>query len=126
MNENNNKKCEGFDHIPVNVLAASKPIIIKNLTELFQKTYATSKLPDQWKVIKIVPTFKKGNKVEIENYRPKANICSTSKIFERLILNQIHYLKSKNKLNLTGKQQHGFKRSKSTATAGIVRKILCV
>ena len=58
------------------------------------------------------PTFKKGNKVEIENYCPKANLCSTSKNFERLILKQIHYLESKNKLDLTGKQQYGFKRNK--------------
>ena len=31
---------------------------------------------------------------------------------------QIHYLESTNKLDLTGKNQHGFKRNKSTATAG--------
>ena len=61
--------------------------------------------------------FKKGNKTEIENYRPIANLCSASKIFEKLILKQIHYLESTNKLDLTGKNQHGFKRSKSTATA---------
>ena len=54
----------------------------------------------------------------IENYRPIANLCSASKIFEKLILKQIHYLESTNKLDLTGKQQHGFKRNKSTATAG--------
>ena len=30
----------------------------------------------------------------------------------------MYYLESKNKLDLTGKQQHGFKRNKSTATAG--------
>ena len=65
MNELNNKKCEGFDRIPVCVLAAAKPILLKNLTELFQKIYVTCKLPEQWKVTKIVPTFKKGNKVDI-------------------------------------------------------------
>ena len=31
---------------------------------------------------------------------------------------QIHYLESTNKLDLTGKNQHGFKCNKSTATAG--------
>ena len=47
-----------------------------------------------------------------------ANLCSASKIFEKLILKQIHYLESTNKLDLTGKNQHGFKRNRSTATAG--------
>ena len=75
-------------------------------------------MPEQWKVSKIVPIFKKGCKTKIENYRPIANLCSSSKIFEKLILKQIHYLESKNKLDLTGKRQHGFKKNKSTATAG--------
>jgi hypothetical protein len=36
-----------------------------------------------------------------------------SKIFEKLLLKQIQYLESKNKLDLTGKQQHGFKKTKA-------------
>ena len=73
---------------------------------------------------KIVPIFKKGSKSNIENYRPIANQCSTSKIFEKLILKQIHYLESKNLLDFTGKQQHGFKKNKSTATAGLLLQSL--
>ena len=80
--------------------------------------YCSSKIPEQWKFSKIISTFKNGNKVEIESYRPIANLCSTSNFFEKLILKQINYLESKNKLDLTGKYQHGFKKSKSTATAG--------
>jgi hypothetical protein len=83
-----------------------------------KKTYSTGSIPEQWKISKIIPIHKKGNKSEIENYRPIANLCSTSKILEKLILKQIHYLESKNELDLTGKNQHGFKRNKSTATAG--------
>ena len=64
--------------------------------------------------------FWKGNKNEIENYRPIANLCSASKNFKKLILKQIHYLEISNKLDLTGKNQHGFKRNKSTATAGVL------
>ena len=60
----------------------------------------------------------------IENYRPIANLCSASKVFEKLILKQIQYLESKNKLDLTGRQQHGFKRKKSTATAGALLQSL--
>ena len=47
------------------------------------------KIPEQWKVAKIIPIFKKGSKVSIENYRPIANLCSASKVFEKLILKQI-------------------------------------
>jgi hypothetical protein len=52
------------------------------------------------------------------NLPPVANLCSTSKIFEKLILKQINYLESINKLDFTGNNQHGFKCNKSTVTAG--------
>ena len=81
------------------------------MANLFSKIYSTGKIP--------VPTHKKGSKNVIENYRPIANLCSGSKIFEKLILKQIH-LESTNKLDLTGKHQHGFKRNKGTATAGVL------
>ena len=116
--ELSSKKCEGFDRLPVCFINDSKDIIQDPLSSLFSKIYSTGQIPEQWKVSKIVPIFKKGSKNEIENYRPIANLCSTSKFFEKLILNQIHYLESTNKLDLTGKQQHGFKKNKSTATVG--------
>ena len=122
------KHCEGYDRIPVRILADARDILLDPMTDLFQKfleqtdlfqkIYATGLIPEQWKVSKIIPIFKKGDKSKIENYRPIANLCAGSKVFEKLILKQIHYLESKNLLDLTGKQQHGFKKIKSTATAG--------
>ena len=123
LSDLNNKKCEGFDRIPVCVLFDAKDVLLTPFTKLFDKIYSTGKIPDQWKVSKIIPIFKKGSKTEIENYRPVANLCSTSKIFEKLFLKQIHYLENTNKLDLTGKHQHGFKRKKSTATAGALKWI---
>ena len=86
--------------------------------QLYHQATTAGSIPEQWKISKIIPIHKSGNKDEIENYRPIANLCSTSKVFEKLILNQIHYLEKTNKLDLTGKNQHGFKKTKSTATAG--------
>ena len=62
--------------------------------------------------LKLSPSLKKGSKNKIENYRPIANLCSASKIFEKSILKHIHYLESTNNLDsLTGKQQHGFEKN---------------
>ena len=118
LSDLNSKKCEGLDRIPVCAIYDARHTLLAPFTALFDKIYNTCEIPEQWKVSKIIPIFKKGNKTEIENYRPIANLCSASKIFEKLILKQIQYLESTNKLDLTGKNQHGFKRSKSTATAG--------
>ena len=116
--------CSTSMHIDIDIyyllcaLSDARAILKDNLSLLFDKIYSTCTVPEQWKVSKIVPIFKKGSKVEIENYRAIENLCSTSKNFEKFILKQIHYLESTNKLDLTGKNQHGFKRNKSTATAG--------
>ena len=118
------KKCEGFDRIPVCILVDAEELLLPPLTTLFKLIYEQKTIPDQWKMAKIIPIFKKGNKSNVENYRPIANQCSTSKIFEKLILKQIHYLESINKLDFTCKQQHGFKKNKSTATAGLVLQSL--
>ena len=85
----NNKKCEGFDRIPVNIIVDARDILLDPMFELFDKIYKTKLIPEQWKVSKIIPTFKKGDKTLIENYRPIANLCSTSKVFEKLISKQI-------------------------------------
>ena len=46
------------------------------------------------------------------------------KVFERLILNRIGQLEILNKVDLTGKQQHGFKKAKGTCTAGLLLQSL--
>ena len=79
------KRCEGYDRIPVCALVDSKEILLDPLFSLFSKIYKTKQIPEQWKISKIVPIHKKGPKDCIENYRPVANLCSASKIFEKLI-----------------------------------------
>ena len=53
-----------------------------------------------------------------------ANLCSVSKIFEKLILKRINDLEAINGIRVGGKQQHGFMRNKSTATAGLLLQSL--
>ena len=100
LNMLTNKTCEGFDRVPACAVKDSKDVLFEPLCILF--IYNTCKIPEQWKVAKIIPIFKKGCSTQIENYRPIANLCSTSKIFVKLIRKQIHYLESKNKLDLIG------------------------
>ena len=68
LNDLISKKCEGFDRIPLCLLYDCRAALLPPLTILFQKIYVTGFIPDQWKVSKIVPLLKKGNRDEIENY----------------------------------------------------------
>ena len=114
------KNSEGYDRIPQRVLIDGIDHLILPLTELFNKIYHKKSIPSQWKTAKVVPIHKKGKKNEISNYRPISNLCSSSKIFEKLILGRIMEIQNQNKVDVTGKQQHGFKKNCSTASAGLL------
>jgi hypothetical protein len=66
-----------------------------------------------------IPLHKKGNKQDISNYWPISNICAVSKVFEKLILKRLEKIKKENNLDLTGEQQHVFKKNRRTITAGL-------
>ena len=119
MNTLKIKNCEGHDRIPLRILADGKQFLLKPLALLFQKIYQTKQIPEQWLISKIIPIHKKGPTKNIENYRPIANLCSCSKIYEKLILQRIRNLELENNIDLTGKSQHGFKPKHSTLTAGM-------
>ena len=128
MSENDVEKCikdikiknnEGFDRIPQRILVEGCASLLPPLSILFQKIYLQKQLPEQWLTSKIIPIHKRGDKSKIENYRPISNLCSASKIFEKLILKRIHQIQEDFNIDLTGNAQHGFKKNKSTSTAGL-------
>ena len=111
------KNSEGFDRIPQRILKDGAEILIGPLTDLFDKIYSQRSIPSQWLVAKTIPVYKnKGDKKDIESYRPIANLCSTSKLFEKLILKRILEIEATNNVDLTGINQHGFKKKRSTST----------
>ena len=112
-----NKKTEGMDRIPQCVLLDGADVLSEPLTELLRLIYHERSVPDQWLVAKTIPVYKnKGNKKDIENYRPVANLCAVSKIFEKIILKRILEIQDQNEVDLTGANQHGFKKAHSTST----------
>lgn len=111
------KKTEGMDRIPQSILRDGADALSGPISLLMQKIYTEKSVPDQWLVSKTIPVYKnKGSKKDVENYRPIANLCSTSKVFEKLILKRILEIQEENNVDLTGKNQHGFKRGHSTST----------
>ena len=114
------KNCEGYDRIPQRILVDGIKYLLQPLTKLFDMIYKHKKIPEQWSISKIIPVFKKGNRNCITNYRPIANLCSCTKIFEKLILIRLKQLEMENNCDLTGNEQHGFKPNRSTNTAGLL------
>jgi hypothetical protein len=62
-----------------------------------------------------VPIFKKGNKEEVQNYRPIAIVPALSKIFELAI--KIRLTDYFDKQGFFSERQYGYRKSRSTITA---------
>jgi hypothetical protein len=108
------KNLEGFDRIPQRILKDGAEILVNPLTVLFNKIYMQRTIPGQWLVAKTIPVYKnKGDKKDIKSYRPIANLCSTSKIFEKLILKRILEIEVINNVDLTGKTNMALKRKEA-------------
>ena len=74
----------------------------------------SSQFPDSWKVARITPIFKEGDKTEKSNYRLISVLPVISKLFEKLVFNQLyHYMKEN---SLFTSDQSGFLRLHSTLT----------
>jgi hypothetical protein len=92
----------------------SATIIACPLTHIINLSLIQGVIPDDLKSARVVPLFKKNDKTEVGNYRPVSILCILSKIFERVVYDQIDsYLCDK---NLLYKLQSGFRKQFSTDT----------
>lgn len=99
----------------VPILKYVKDIIVIPLTNLINNCIASNIFPDQLKVASVVPVHKKGDKSDLNNYRPVSLLPILSKVFEKLLKNQIISFFESN--NLFSDSQFGFRAGKSTTDA---------
>ena len=91
------------------------PIIYGSLTDIFNLSIASNVFPSDWKVAKISPVFKSGNKSEANNYRPISVLPTIARVFEKLVFEQLYSYFSENKFLYA--HQSGFRALHSTVTA---------
>ena len=81
----NTNKSTGPDEISGTLLKNCALSIAYPSELLFNLSFKTGSLPLEWKLAHIVPVHKKGDKSNIENYRPSSLTCIISKIFEKSV-----------------------------------------
>ena len=81
--------------------------IFKPLSIIVNDCLNKGKFPHEWKKTNVVPVHKKGNKQSLKNYRPISLLPICSKIFERLIYNEMFTFFTEN--NLISPNQSGFR-----------------
>ena len=110
-----NKKSFGVDGISSFILKLCGPEIVKSIVYLINKSICEGVVPTTWKIAKIIPLFKKGDKANPDHYRPISLLPCVSKLLERVVQRQLVRYLSEN--NILAKQQSGFRSNHSTSTS---------
>ena len=104
----------GIDNISSYFLKIALPFIENSLAFLFNTSIETSLFPDSWKVARVTPIYKDGDRSEKTNYRPISVLPVISRLFEKLVFNQLYqYMKDNCFISV---DQSGFLRGSSTLT----------
>ena len=78
-------KAHRRDMISIRMLKVSGDARIDPFFKIFKNCLKCGIFPDDWKKGNIIPIFKKGDKQNIKNYRPVSLLPTCSKIFQRII-----------------------------------------
>ena len=84
------------------------------LTYIINTSILTGKFPTNWKISKIIPLYKKGDKKVLKNYRPVSLLSVAGMVLEKVVAVQIEDFFEENKL--FGSFQFGFRKNKSTVS----------
>ena len=60
------------------------------LSILYNISFSRGQLPSDWKIANIVPVYKKGDKSDVENYRPISLTSFVMKVMEKYIRDEIY------------------------------------
>ena len=111
------KNSSGVDELSTILIKLVKSDLLKPLTTIINQSLHTGIFPDKLKIAKVIPLFKKGEPTLIENYRPISLLPAISKIFERVIFNEMNAYFTLN--NLFYDKQYGFRKYHSTELAAL-------
>ena len=98
MKELKNEKSISHDGISNEILKCCSPITEKYLVKAFNICLEERKVPQCMKIAQISSFFKKGDRINPENYRPISLLTCVSNFFEKLLYKRMVYFFQKNKL----------------------------
>jgi len=80
-----------LDGIPARFIVDSADVIAHPLAHVINLSLIQGIVPDELKAARVVPIFKKSDKTKVENYRPVSILAVFSKIFERVVYDQVEF-----------------------------------
>ena len=117
INSMENKKSSGQDDLSNKLIKSIKNEISRSLTLIINQSLTTGIFPEALKISKVKPLFKNGDTNLLSNYRPISLLPTISKIFERVLHDQLYQYFLDN--NLMAEEQYGFRKQHSTELATV-------
>ena len=119
------KASSGIDRMSCKILKNVKDELAKPLAKIFNDCVESGVFPDRLKIAKIVPIHKKNEVYLFDNYRPISLLPVISKVFEKIMHQQIFDFFSEN--GLLYASQYGFRKQHSTelAVTEFVDRVVC-
>ena len=82
-------KAPGKDELPIELIKEAGNETCQEIAKLFTKCLKNREVPEEWNMATIILLHKKGDKSEINNYRPISLTSHMCKLFTRVIKNRI-------------------------------------
>ena len=96
LNKLNKSKRAGLDKLSSRLIRECADLISPYVSIIFNCCLTIGIFPDDWKLVKVTPIFKQGDRSDMSNYRPISFISATAKVLERIIYNQLSSYLSEN------------------------------
>ena len=106
------KSSTSFDNISTKLLKEIIHHILAPVTHLFNLSFKTGYIPDNYKCAKIIPIYKSEDKDKFTNYRPISILSAFSKLLEKVA--SIQMFKYINKFKILYDHQYGFRANHDT------------
>jgi hypothetical protein len=108
-------KVISYDEIPTSLLIDGVDFIAEPLSDLINRFLENSLFPTAEKFATIIPIYKADERTHLDNYRPISILPVLSKVFERVVQQQVYDYLEQNKL--LSQRQFGFRKGLSTQHA---------
>ena len=109
------KNSSGDDHLSLKLLKCIGEKISAPLSVIINQSLHCGIFPEALKLAKVIPLYKKNERCLFDNYRPISLLLSLSKVFEKVVHNQVLEYMTSQKFFYSN--QYGFRPKHSTETA---------
>lgn len=109
-----NGKAAGESGIVAELLKAGRCILIRKLLALFTQVWEQEIVPEDWRCGTVIPLHKKGDKLNLDNYRGITLMDVVGKVFSGIVRNRIEQCFN----SKLAEEQAGFRRGRGCVDQG--------